>query len=287
MTITVLSPGLITTVQDLGRPGLAAVGVSASGAFDRSALKLANRLVGNYENTAGLETLGSGLRIVSDTPQLMAITGATGDIFGATGHGGHNSPFVLPAQTPLEIGPRACGLRTYLSFRGGLAVEPILGSRSWDSLGRIGPEPLTAGSLLPVGIAAPEEPRIDIAPVPSPPSGAVTLTVDPGPRHHWFTSQSWEILASGKLSISPESDRVGLRLMGGQITRSQAYLERSLASEGLVRGAIEVPPDGLPIILGVDHPTTGGYPVIAVIAAEEYHQCAQLTPGQPVRLMLR
>ncbi len=80
MTITVLSPGLITTVQDLGRLGLAAVGVSASGAFDRSALKLANRLVCNYENTAGLETLGSGLRIVSDTPQLMAITGATGDI---------------------------------------------------------------------------------------------------------------------------------------------------------------------------------------------------------------
>ena len=287
MTITVLSPGLITTVQDLGRPGLAAVGVSASGAFDRSALKLANRLVGNYEDTAGLETLGSGLRIVSDTPQLMAITGATGDIFGAIGHGGHNSPFVLPAQTPLEIGPRARGLRTYLSFRGGLAVEPILGSRSWDSLGRIGPEPLTSGSLLPVGTAAAEEPRIDIAPVPSPLSGAVTLTVDPGPRQQWFTSQSWEILASGRLSISPESDRVGLRLLGGQLTRSQAYLDRSLASEGLVRGAIEVPPDGLPIILGVDHPTTGGYPVIAVIAAEEYDQCAQLTPGQPVRLMLR
>ncbi len=287
MTITVLSPGLMTTIQDLGRPGFAAMGVGAAGAFDRSALKLANRLVGNDTNAAALETLGGGLRITTDKPVLMAIAGASGDVVGTTGREGPNSSFFLHPESPLEIRPPTRGLRTYLSFRGGLAVNPVLGSRSWDTLGRIGPAPLTPGSLLPIGVAIAREPTVGNAPVPAPSPATVTLELDAGPRQDWFTAESWILLASGDFTVSSQSDRVGLRLLGAPLRRAAAYLHRSLASEGLVRGAVEVPPDGAPIILGVDHPTTGGYPVIAVVAPGDFDKCAQLLPGQAVRLVLR
>jgi len=283
--LTVVAPGPFTTVQDQGRPGYAAIGVGPAGAFDRSALALANRLVGNAEYAAGLEVLAGGLRLTTDRAIEVAVTGAQGPITAGTAASGRNSVFRLPPGVELVIGPPTSGLRSYLAVRGGIAVATTLESRSWDSLAQLGPPPLAAGDQLPIGTAIISDPVVAIAPVTALAAEVVTLRLIPGPRADWFDPAAWQVLASGDLQVSPRSDRVGIRLQGTPLSRSTAYQERSLPSEGLVRGAVEVPPDGQPIILGADHPTTGGYPVIGVISADDTDRCGQLVPGQPVRLL--
>ena len=183
------------------------------------------------------------------------------------------------------IGPPTSGLRSYLAVRGGIAVASTLQSRSWDSLAHLGPAPLAAGDQLPIGTAIASDPVVATAPVTALATEVVTLHLIPGPRADWFATEAWQALASGDMQVSPHSDRVGIRLQGPRLSRATAHEGRSLPSEGLVRGAVEVPPDGQPIILGADHPTTGGYPVIGVIAADDSDRCAQLVPGQQVRLL--
>ena len=283
--LTVVAPGPFTTVQDQGRPGYAAIGVGPAGAFDRSALALANRLVGNAEYAAGLEVLTGGLRLTTDRAIEVAVTGAQGPVTAGTAASGRNSVFGMLPGAELAIGPPTSGLRSYLAVRGGIAVATTLGSRSWDSLAHLGPPPLVAGAQLPIGTAIAGDPIVASAPVPSPATEVVTLHLTPGPRADWFDPAAWQVLASGDLQVSPRIDRVGVRLQGTPLPRAAAYRDRSLPSEGLVRGAVEVPPDGQPIILGADHPTTGGYPVIGVITADDTDRCGQLVPGQPVRLL--
>lgn len=283
--LTVLDPGPLTTVQDQGRPGYAAIGVGPAGAFDRSALALANRLVGNAEYAAGLESLAGGLRLTTDRAIEVAVTGAQGPVTAGTAASGRNSVFQLRPGAELVIGPPTSGLRSYLAVRGGIAVASTLQSRSWDSLAHLGPAPLAAGDQLPIGTAIVSDPVVATAPVTVLATEVVTLHLIPGPRADWFATEAWQALASGDLQVSPRSDRVGIRLQGPRLSRAAAYRDRSLPSEGLVRGAVEVPPDGQPIILGADHPTTGGYPVIGVITADDSDRCAQLVPGQPVRLL--
>ncbi|WP_433431430.1 biotin-dependent carboxyltransferase family protein [Nonomuraea sp. CA-141351] len=270
--IEVLAPGPYATVQDLGRPGFAHLGVPRSGAADATSLRLANRLVGNTEGLAGIElTLGMA-RLLFHDGAWVALTGASVD--SAAGMG---APFWVPSGAELRLGMPAWGLRTYLAVRGGIAVEPVLGSRSTDSLSGLGPEPLRAGTLLPVG--PPEgEIRVDLAPPPEP--RPAVLRVTPGPRDDWFAPDALDVLCARPYTVSQDSNRVGVRLSGAELVRAR---KGELPSEGMVTGAIQVPPSGQPIVFLADHPPTGGYPVIGVVREADLPVAAQLRPGDVVR----
>lgn len=290
--LRVVDPGALTLVQDLGRPGLAALGVSASGAFDRTAHRLANRLVGNDEGAAALEHLLGGLRVAMPAGTWFAVTGAWGDLRLVDGQGRARTiepHTAVRADTECEVrlGPIQRGLRATISVRGGLAVPPQLGSRAHDTLAMLGPAPLRAGDTLPLGPApATPVPPADLVPVDPPTDGVVELAVRPGPRHDWFGTEAWHLLLTEEWRASARSDRTGVRLEGPVLGRTPETTDVELASEGMLRGSIQVSPDGAPTVLGPDHPVTGGYPVIAVVVDASLDLLAQLRPGQPVRLRL-
>ncbi|MGY1823504.1 5-oxoprolinase subunit C family protein [Geodermatophilus sp. SYSU D00079] len=274
-TLTVLAPGPLTTVQDAGRPGQGALGIGRSGACDRAAAALANRLVGNDPDAAVLEVTLGGLALRADADLLVATTGAR-----CPGSPAHNGPHRLGAGDELRLGAPGTGLRTYLAVRGGIAVEPVLGSRATDLLSGLGPPALTAGDVLPVGEAAGPLPGVDLAPVADPPGGEVTVRVLPGPRADWFSGDAAAVLTGTTWTVTGESNRIGLRLDGPPLERVRPG---ELASEGMVRGALQVPPSGLPVLFLADAPVTGGYPVIAYVADEDVDRCGQLRPGQALR----
>ena len=168
----------------------------------------------------------------------------------------------------------------YLAVRGGICVQPVLGSRSYDVMSAIGPSPLQAGDELPVGEHTNDYPELDQAPVAAISAHLVELLVVPGPRDDWFVDP--DALVHTIWMASDRSDRVGMRLEGRPLR--YRYPDRQLPSEGTTRGAIQVPPNGLPVILGPDHPVTGGYPVVGVVVDEDIDKVAQVRPGQHVRL---
>ncbi|MEO7260929.1 MAG: biotin-dependent carboxyltransferase family protein [Jatrophihabitantaceae bacterium] len=282
--IEVLSPGPLATVQDLGRPGLADLGVSRSGAADRTALRLANRLVGNDETAAGIEITFGGLRLRLAGAATVAFTGARCEL---SGHrGGWNAALSCPAGSVLALGAPLTGLRSYLAVRGGLAVEEVLGSRATDTLSGLGPAVLLAGRQLRLGTAAAGEPG-DVGGEAAfePPAGIPTLRLAAGPRADWFTSESLSRLYDSSWQVRPDSNRIGTRLAGPTL-RVRPDAERAVAelpSEPTLPGAIQVPSDGQPIVLGPDAPVTGGYPVIAVLPGAELDLLAQLRPGSTLR----
>ena len=277
--LTVLDPGPLTTVQDAGRAGWASIGVPRSGAADRPSAELANRLVGNRPGAAVLEVTAGGLRVRAERTLLVSVTGAPVPVV----VGGRPAPFAAPTTVPagavLGLGAPGAGLRSYLAVRGGIDVPPVLGSRSTDTLSGLGPAPLTAGSRLPVGTDAGDEPVVDVAPVGTP-SDRPVLRVLPGPRRDWLADDTWRALVGEPWGVSPHSDRVGLRLTGPALRRARAG---ELPSEGLVPGALQVPPDGAPVLFLADHPVTGGYPVLAVVVTADLGAAAQLRPGDVVR----
>lgn len=282
--ILLLRSGPLALVQDRGRPGLAHLGVGAAGAMDREALALANRLVGNDPDAAGIELLLGGAELEADAPLWFAVAGAWGEVTA----GGR--PVEPHTATLLGTGERLVfplagrGIRYYLAVRGGIDFPPVLGSRSRDTLAGLGPEPLRGGEVVPVGPEPPTPiPSVDVVPIDAPPEGTVTLDVRPGPRRAWFSEESWDALLHRDWQVSSRSDRSGVRLEGPALERTDA---RELPSEGMVPGAIQVSPDGAPTILAVDHPVTGGYPVIAVVTDASLDSLAQLRPGQPVRFLL-
>ena len=180
----------------------------------------------------------------------------------------------------ISLGAPRAGLRTYLAVRGGICVQPVLGSRSYDVMSAIGPSPLQAGDELPVGEHTNDYPELDQAPVAAISAHLVELLVVPGPRDDWFVDP--DALVHTIWMASNRSDRVGMRLEGRPLR--YRYPDRQLPSEGATRGAIQVPPNGLPVILGPDHPVTGGYPVVGVVIDEDIDKVAQVRPGQYVRL---
>ncbi|MEU2350613.1 biotin-dependent carboxyltransferase family protein [Modestobacter sp. NPDC049651] len=275
MSLTVLAPGPLTTVQDDGRPGLAALGVGRSGAADRAAHRLANRLVGNPPGAATLEVTFGGLAVRAGRDLLVATTGAR-----CAGPFPHAAPTLLRRGTELRLGAPAAGLRTHLAVRGGIAVPPVLGSRATDLLSGLGPAPVAAGDVLPVGPADGEPPGVDVAPVADPPAGEVTVPVLPGPRADWFGDAGRDLLTGTAWTVTSESNRVGLRLAGPALPRLRTG---ELPSEGMVRGALQVPPAGTPVLFLADGPVTGGYPVIGYVTDDAVDRCAQLRPGQPLR----
>jgi biotin-dependent carboxylase-like uncharacterized protein len=275
-SITVLATGPLTTVQDAGRPGQAALGVGRSGACDRRSYRLANRLVGNAEDAAALEVTFGGLHVRADHEVMMVTTGAR-----CAGSGPHNAPTTLRAGEELRLGVPASGLRTYVAIRGGFLVDPVLGSRSTDVLSGLGPAPLAAGDVLAVGEPKLPAPGVDVAPVPDPDGGDVTVLVSPGPRRDWFPDEAWASLVHQDYTVTSDSNRVGLRLDGEPLQRTR---DDELPSEGMVRGALQIPPSGQPVLFLADHPTTGGYPVIAYVADSDVDRCGQLRPGQTLHL---
>jgi biotin-dependent carboxylase-like uncharacterized protein len=268
--IQIEAPGPLTTVQDLGRPGLAALAVPRSGAFDRGALRRANRLVGNAEGHAALEVTLGGLTVRFLDAATVALTGA------ACPGLDPGVAVTLAAGTVLRLGVPRHGLRSYLAVRGGLDVPPVLGSRSTDTLSGIGPAPLRAGDRVAVGAASGTVSGA-VLPSPSPPTA---LHARLGPRDDWFADR--DALFATTWTVRADSDRVGLRLDGPPLQRRIA---RELPSEATLPGALQVPPDGRPILFGPDAPVTGGYPVIAVVDRAGLDHAAQLRPGDTVALL--
>ncbi|RBY95944.1 allophanate hydrolase subunit 2 family protein [Blastococcus sp. TF02-8] len=277
--LEVLAPGPLTTVQDAGRPGWAAIGVTRSGAADRASAALAGRLVGNDPGAAVLETTAGGLRVRAGRALLVALTGAPAAALVDGRPVPWNAPFPLPAGAELALGTPAVGLRSYLAVRGGIDVPPVLGSRSTDTLSGLGPAPLRAGDRLPLGPPGEAQPLVDVAPV-APPVAAPVLRVLPGPRRDRLTPTAWRVLVSAEWTVGTASDRVGLRLSGPALERARSD---ELPSEGLVPGAVQVPPDGAPVLFLADHPVTGGYPVLAVVVTDDLPAAAQLRPGDGLR----
>jgi biotin-dependent carboxylase-like uncharacterized protein len=274
-------PGASALVEDLGRPGLAHLGVAASGALDRGALALANRLVGNPDGAAALELAVGGFRARFEGEAWFAVTGAWGRL---TLDGRPVAPYAAARARDgavLEVGIAARGIRYVLAIRGGLDVPAALGSRSRDTLAALGPEPLVAGQVLPIGAEpAASVPVVDQEVAFPPPQGAVTLTLLPGPRADWFTDAAGLTLFESTWRLSEQADRIGARLLGPELARCRPG---ELASEATVPGSMQVAGDGRPTILLADRPVTGGYPVIAVVAPGSLDAVAQLRPGQEVR----
>jgi biotin-dependent carboxylase-like uncharacterized protein len=276
--LTVLAPGPLATVQDRGRPGFAGIGVPRSGAADAAAADLANRLVGNVGTAAVVEVTGGGLRVRAERTLLVVVTGAPTPVTVDGRAAPFGAPFPLGAGAELALGTPPVGLRSYLAVRGGVDVPPVLGSRSTDTLSGLGPAPLAAGDRLPVGDLRGEEPFVDVAPVRGP-SSAPVLRVLSGPRRDWLDPAAWSQLTTRTWTVTANSNRVGLRLDGPRLGRAR---DDELPSEGLVPGAVQVPPDGAPVLFLADHPVSGGYPVLAVVTTADLPAAAQLRPGDTV-----
>lgn len=292
--LRILSPGLQSLIQDLGRQGHAALGVSAAGALDRASLRRANRLVGNGSSAAAIETVAGGLRVEAVGDQVLAVAGAPAPLTveSPSDAGEPGRQRTVPAATAfalldgevLSMGAPESGFRSYLAIRGGADVAPVLGSRSTDTMSGIGPAPLAAGQLLPAGhvtdsgvVGSPElQPEF-------PGAGVTELDIVPGPRDDWFDDAALASLCSQSWQVTPQSNRVGMRLKGEPLRRSR---DGELPSEGTVAGAIQIPPEGLPVLFLADHPITGGYPVIGVVADEHLDRAAQVPIGGSIRFRI-
>ncbi|MDT5199351.1 MAG: hypothetical protein QOH34_873 [Mycobacterium sp.] len=280
-TLEILQAGPLALIQDLGRVGLAHLGVTRSGAADRRSHTLANRLVANPDDRATIEvTLGGFTARVRGGDVDIAVTGADPNPNVGESSFGANSIQHIRDGEVISLSVPHSGLRSYLAVRGGIAVTPVLGSRSYDVMSAIGPLPLQPGDVLPVGEHTEEYPELDQAPVAPISEHLVELLVVPGPRDDWLTDP--DALVHTIWMASDRSDRVGMRLEGRPLVHRSPG--RQLPSEGATRGSIQVPPNGSPVILGPDHPVTGGYPVVGVIADQDIDKVAQVRPGQHVRL---
>lgn len=280
MTIFVEKPGSLTLIEDLGRAGHAHLAVPRSGAADRPACMRANRRVGNADNAAVLEMTLLGARLRFEVDALVALAGADMDARLDEASLAPESAVAVRAGQVLACGAARRGVRAYLAVAGGIEAPLLLGSRSHDLLSGLGPAPLCAGDRLAVG-ATRGTPRA----VTAPPAIVDTpaLRFVPGPRDDWFTPEALRALGGAPYTVSPDSNRIAIRLVGAVLARAR---QGELPSEGLVPGAIQVPGNGQPVVMLADHPTTGGYPVIGVVLPEDLWALAQVPPGGAVRFML-
>lgn len=281
--LRVLDPGPLALVEDLGRPGREHWGVAPSGAFDRAAHALAQRLAGNDPGTAGLEVLLGGLRCVPLADAVVAVAGASCPV---TVAGRPEAPGValrLRAGDELALGRPERGVRTYVAVRGGLDVPPVLGSRSRDTGAALGPPPVSAGDLLPVGAATAGDAWF--GPVPSAPTwagGDAGLELAPGPHDELAGD------VQGMWLVAGDSDRVGVRLTRADSPHRRAGRSSgSLPSFPVVPGSVQVTPAGELVVLGPDAGVSGGYPVVGVATTTSLHRLGQCRPGDTVAVRLR
>jgi KipI family sensor histidine kinase inhibitor len=294
--LRILSPGLQSLVQDLGRPGHGGLGVSAAGALDRSSLRRANRIVGNQPSAAVVETVAGGLRVQAVGDQVLAVAGApsamtvvTPSGADAEGSGETDHVRMAPMATAfalldgeiLTLGVPERGFRSYLSIRGGVEADAVLGSRSTDTMSGIGPAPLVQGQELAAGSSTESNAVGDPELQPDfPDTGVTVLDIVPGPRDDWFDAGALASLCGQDWEVTPRSNRVGMRLAGEPLRRCR---DGELPSEGTVAGAIQIPPEGFPVLFLADHPITGGYPVIGVVVDHQLDLAAQVPIGGRLR----
>ncbi len=286
--LDVLSAGLPALFQDHGRPGLAAQGISRSGAADRASLSLANRITGNPADAAALEIAPAVFTFRVSGRAVIAVTGAERAITIQPERGPRisapmNRPLALEQGDRVTLEAPTAGLRSYLALRGGFAVEPVLGSASADTLAQIGPAAVTSGARLRAAsgmkLSAVEPEALSAFAMPRA-GEAIVLDVVPGPRTDWFTPASAEQFLTVSWAATSQASRTGLRLSGPVLERA---VTGELPSEGTLRGAIQVPANGQPVLFLADHPLTGGYPVMATVAAYHLDLAGQIPPGAFIR----
>lgn len=269
------------SVQDPGRPGLAHLGVTASGPVDRAAFATANRLVGNRPGEAAVEVTLGGLAVVLDVPRWVAVTGAPVPVSLDGRPVADPRCLRVPAGALLRLGTPPRGLRSYLAVGGGIRPAPVLGSRARDSLTGLGPPAVAPGVDLPLGPVPGEPPAVPVElAAPRLPGPATRVRFHWGPRDGVLGPADRALLRRAPWRVSGHCDRVGIRLTGATL----AVGDRSLPSEGVPLGAVQVPPSGEPILFLADHPVTGGYPVVGVVADADIDLLGQLRPGDPLRL---
>ncbi|GAB98025.1 KipI family sensor histidine kinase inhibitor [Kineosphaera limosa] len=288
-------PGLQSLIQDLGRPGYADLGVSESGAMDIDSARRANRLVGNDPGAAVVECLLGGLSVTAVGDQVLAVTGASAPLLVTDPTLSDpedddapwrvervlDEPFALRDGQTLEIGTPQAGMRVYLAVRGGLEALEVLGSASSDLLSGEGPEPLSAGGAVPVRPIAGAHIVGARDDAPELPGDELSVRITLGPRDDWFDPEAIDAFLDQAWVVTDRSNRVGLRLEGQSVTRRDGMGE--LPSEGTVAGAIQIPPDGQPVLFMRDHPVTIGYPVLGVVDSRDLNLLAQAAPGATVR----
>lgn len=309
-SLTVVRPGLCTSVQDTGRPGLAHLAVPPSGMLDRGAGRRANALVGNSSGMPVLETTLDGVAVRAGAPCWVAVTGAEAPVRLDGVEVPAGAALRIQTGQLLEVGRARRGLRSYVAVDGGVDVAPVLGSRSWDSLSGLGPPPLRAGEVVALGPPGPDpavgdpaggdpaggDPAVGEREAIGGPAGrgdaggedargrkGLDLVAHLGPREDWFTAGALARLASGPWTVGTRSSRVALHLDGPVLERARLD---ELPSEPTVTGAVQVSPDGRPLVFLADHPVTVGYPVVAVVRDDDLDACAQARPGTAVRLRL-
>jgi biotin-dependent carboxylase-like uncharacterized protein len=293
-SIVVVSGGLFTTVQDLGRPGHGRIGVSAAGAADALSFRIANRLAGNPDNTPALEMTILGGTFQFESPAYVALAGADMHPMiepGETQAGStpaHEvrmlAAFTVGAGQRLRLGGAPSGARTYLAVHGGFDITLLLGSASTHVPSRLGGfegRPLRQGDRLRFADApAPRTLRRLAMTDRGPLAARASLRVTDGPQAARFAAASREAFFASPYTVTSESDRMGLRLAGTQVPAPSGG---RMATEGMPLGAIQIPPEGQPVILFVDHQTTGGYPVVASVISADLHQVGQLRPRDVIR----
>jgi antagonist of KipI len=283
-TIQVLAPGLLTTVQDLGREGFGPMGVSPSGAADAISLRIGNGLLGNGEGAAGLEMTLLGGTFMFPEGGILALTGSD---FGASLD---EKPVDLwasfeahPGQT-LSLGPTRSGARCYLCVRGGIEVKDFLGSASTHLLSGLGGHEgraLRKGDVLKIGEANGSYRRRTVAAKALKSlSPRKVLRVTPGPQNDWFPEAAQEIFYASTYRVAEESNRMGLRLEGAPVPEGSGG---KMITEGVSIGAVQIPSGGLPIILFVEQQTTGGYAKIANVISTDLSSLGQLRPRDEIR----
>lgn len=280
--VRVIRPGLLSTVQDLGRSGYQSVGVPVAGPMDWYSHRLANRLVGNDDDAAAIEITLIGPELTADADVLCAVAGAA---FEAAVDGTRvpmHRPFAVLRGQRLVFGERKSGARASVAIRGGVDVPVTLGSRSTHLVSHMGPfggRPLRAGDVLPIGTASAPL-RFSAASPLSVGAGPPTLRVIEGPHRDRFRDDAWVSLCSVPFRVSPESNRMGYRLDGPALDQVRGA---DILSEATAMGALQVPASGQPILLMADRQTTGGYTIIATVVTADLPIAGQLAPGDAVR----
>jgi biotin-dependent carboxylase-like uncharacterized protein len=272
----------LCTVEDLGRPGYADLGVPRSGAADPASLRLGNRLVGNPEGYAGIEMTALGMKARLHRGRWIAVTGAVCPLWIDGRAADINRAVFVPQGATLTVGAATNGVRSYLTVAGGIDVDHVLGSRSTDLMSGLGPPPLRAGTTLPLGQPVSAPGHADFVPqVTLPPVVWIRMTL--GPRDDMLTTEALETLRRSVFEASSSSNRIALRLQGPALATRGAG---QMPSEGIVIGAMQVPSAGQPLIFLPDHPTTGGYPVVAVAHPDDLWIVGQASPGTKIRFTL-
>ena len=279
MPLLVVRPGMLTTIQDLGRWGLQESGVPVAGPMDAYSHRLANRLIGNQDDAAALEVTLIGPELQASGEDVTCIV--CGAQFDATVDGRSidaSRPFVIAAGERLRFGTRRIGARATLAVSGGIVCPALLGSRSTSVVSRMGPgggRPLAAGDVLPVGPPIPNARRSGGRALVMPDGGARVRCLL-GPHEAMFTREALETIFDSRFIVTPQSNRMGYRLDGAALRHSGSA---DILSDATPIGSIQVPASGQPILLMADRQTTGGYPKIATVITADLPLAGQLAPG--------